>query len=111
MILALKWFWLTTFVSATVAGTILAVGNSSQIKTLGAMQRAGELGCFALTEKFAGVSSGMVVETTAEFDPIRREFVIQSPSEGSYKNWISQGFCADKSVVIADLQVDEKALA
>ena len=69
------------------------------------MQAAGALGCFALTEKFAGVSSGMVVETTAEFDAARNEFVISTPSEGAKKNWISQGFVADKAVVVADLRV------
>mmetsp|Transcript_49019 Transcript_49019/g.137219 ORF Transcript_49019/g.137219 Transcript_49019/m.137219 type:complete len:479 (-) Transcript_49019:82-1518(-) len=87
------------------AGTIVGVGNDSQIAQLKDMQKAGQLGCFGLTEKFAGVSSGMVVETIAEFDAATREFVITSPNEGAYKNWISQGFCADKSVVIADLLV------
>lgn len=88
------------------AGTIIAVGNESQIKQLDAMQVAGELGCFGLTERFAGVSSGMVVETIAKYDPATREFVITSPNEGAYKNWISQGFCADKSVIVADLHID-----
>ena len=87
------------------AGTVLAVGNASQIASLEAMQAAGALGCFALTEKFAGVSSGMVVETTAEFDAARNEFVISTPSEGAKKNWISQGLVADKAVVVADLRV------
>ena len=87
------------------AGTVLAVGNASHIEQLRAMQEAGELGCFALTERFAGVSSGMVVETIATHDPKTRTFVLHSPSEGAYKNWISQGFVADKSVVVADLHV------
>ena len=50
------------------------------------------LGCFGLTEKFAGVSSGMVVESIAEVDLQKREFLLTSPNEGAYKNWISQGF-------------------
>lgn len=87
------------------AGTVLAVGNKSQVDSLNDMQRAAQLGCFGLTERFAGVSSGMVVETIATFDPATREFVLKSPNEGAYKNWISQGFCADKSVVVADLHV------
>jgi len=87
------------------AGTVLAVGNEQQVQSLHRMQASSELGCFGLTERFAGVSSGMVVETTAHWDALRREFVIHSPNEGAYKNWISQGFCADKSVVIADLVV------
>merc|ERR1711907_456767 len=51
----------------------------------------------------------MVVETIADFDKAKREFVITSPNEGAYKNWISQGFVADKSVVIADLHIDGKS--
>lgn len=94
---------------AQFAGTVLAVGNADQIEQLNVMQAAGQLGCFALTEKFAGVSSGMVVETTAEFDATTRTFVLNSPSAGAYKNWISQGFCADKSVVVADLRVGGKS--
>ena len=88
------------------AGTVLAVGDAAQVQQLDEMQRAGDLGCFALTEKFAGVSSGLVVETVAEFDPRSREFVITSPDKGAVKNWISQGCCADKSVLVAQLRVD-----
>lgn len=90
------------------AGTILALGNPSQIDQLAEMQQRQDLGCFGLTEKFAGVSSGMIVETIADFDMKTREFVLRSPNEGSYKNWISQGFVADKSVVVADLHIGGK---
>jgi len=91
------------------AGTILAAGNDDQIAQLADMQTKAQLGCFGLTEKFAGVSSGMVVETIAEYDAATREFILTSPNEGAYKNWISQGFCADKSVVVADLRVGGKS--
>ena len=43
------------------------------------VEAQGLLGCFALTEKLAGVQSGLVVETTAEYDAAAREFVLQSP--------------------------------
>ena len=89
------------------AGTVLAAGRPAHVAQLQEMQAAGELGCFALTEKFAGVSSGMVVETVAAFDAASRTFVLTSPNEGAHKNWISQGFCADKAVVIADLQLGD----
>jgi len=91
------------------AGTVLAVGNPEQVESLATMQNAQELGCFGLTEKFAGVSSGMVVETIAEFDLKTREFILNTPNQGSYKNWISQGFVADKSVVVADLHIGGKS--
>merc|ERR1712028_6246 len=88
------------------AGTVLATGNDTQVASLNQMGADAKLGCFGLTEKFAGVSSGMVVETIAEFDSATREFVLSSPSDGAKKNWISQGFCADKSVVVADVHVN-----
>ena len=34
-----------------------------------ACQEEGALGCFLLTEKQAGVLSGLIVETTADWDP------------------------------------------
>ena len=67
------------------------------------MQAEGQLGCFSLTEKLAGVLSGFIVGTTATYDSKRGGFVINSPTVGSRKNWISQGFTADKTVVLADL--------
>jgi acyl-CoA oxidase len=67
------------------------------VKELDALQSRGDLGCFSLTEKFAGVNSGLVVQTTATFDEITGEFVLNTPNEGSKKNWISQGFVADKT--------------
>ena len=51
-----------------------------------------------MTEKLAGVQSGLVVETTATFDPQRDGFVLSTPHQGARKNWISQGFTADKTV-------------
>lgn len=73
------------------------------------MHDKGELGCFALTEKRAGVSSGLVVSTIAEYDKERNTFLLNSPDEGAQKNWISQGLVADKTVVIADLRVEGKS--
>ncbi|OLP98777.1 Acyl-coenzyme A oxidase-like protein [Symbiodinium microadriaticum] len=46
------------------AGTILALGNTQQAK--------GQLGCFCLTEKLAGVNSGLVVNTTCTWDEEKR---------------------------------------
>jgi acyl-CoA oxidase len=55
----------------------------------------------------AGVNSGLVVETTAEF--VNGEFVINTPTAGAAKNWISQGLVADDAVVIANLTVNGKS--
>jgi len=46
-----------------------------------------------------------VVETTATWNNDRRTFVLHTPHPGARKNWISQGFVADKALVIADLRV------
>ena len=79
---------------AGAAGRKAAVGASRWARVcMGAGACRGKrLGCFGLTEKFAGVSSGMVVESIAEVDLQMREFLLTSPNEGAYKNWISQGF-------------------
>ena len=90
------------------AGSILALGGASHVQRLINMQTEGELGCFALTEVTAGVSSGLVVETTATWDARRRCFTLHTPNPGASKNWISQGLAADSAVVIANLWVDAK---
>ena len=97
-------FWIRFTVHYNLCyGTVLAVGNEDQIAALDNVEAAGMLGCFALTEKRAGVQSGLVVETTATYD--NGEFVLNSPNQGAFKNWISQGHVADQAVVLANLTV------
>ncbi|KAL1523338.1 hypothetical protein AB1Y20_018283 [Prymnesium parvum] len=99
-------FWIRFTVHYNLCmGTVLAVGSDEQIAGLDAIQERGELGCFALTEKLAGVQSGLLVQTTCDFDAETDEFVLNTPAVGAQKNWISQGFTADKAVVLADLTV------
>lgn len=103
-------FWIRFTVHYNLCvGTILGLGNDRQIKDLEEMQSLGQLGCFSLTEKFAGVNSGMIVQTIAEWDNSTKAFVLNSPDIGSQKNWISQGLVADKTVVVADLRIDGKS--
>jgi hypothetical protein len=52
-----------------------------------------------------GVNSGLVVETTADYDVNTQSFVINTPNEGAQKNWISQGLVADEGVIVAMLYV------
>jgi hypothetical protein len=68
----------------------LQTPKSLQVALLDQMQDNGDLGCFSLTEKLAGVSSGLVVNTTATWDAASQTFTLNSPDVGSYKNWISQ---------------------
>jgi len=99
-------FWIRFTVHYNLfAGTVLAVGGEQQLADLEAMLPRGELGCFGLTEVLAGVQSGLVVNTTATWCDERRVFELHTPDEGAAKNWISQGYTADKAVVLADLRV------
>jgi acyl-CoA oxidase len=99
-------FWVRFTVHYNLCmGTILALGTDEQVARIDDYQKGGLLGCFALTEKLAGVQSGLVVQTTADWDEEKQKFIINTPNEGARKNWISQGFTADKAVVIADLSV------
>ena len=97
------------------AGTVLELGGPAHLRQLKQMQRDGTLGCFALTERLAGVNSGLVVRTTAEWIPDARRadggrFLLRTPDAGARKNWISQGLVAAKAVVVADLLVDAKSV-
>jgi len=104
-------FWIRFTVQYNLfAGTILGLAGTEQLQILEDMHDAGELGCFALTERFAGVNSGLVVNTTAEWDSVKQEFVLNTKDGGAYKNWISQGLTADKAVVMADLLMEGKSV-
>jgi len=103
-------FWIRFTVHYNLCfGSVVAVGDDSQIAQLEEFEKKGLLGCFALTEKLAGVNSGMIVQTVADWDDGAKEFVIDSPTEGSRKNWISQGLVADLALVVADLRVQGKS--
>ncbi|KAJ1460934.1 hypothetical protein M885DRAFT_508407 [Pelagophyceae sp. CCMP2097] len=88
------------------AGSILGLGGAAQVKRLDDMQSEGGLGCFLLTEERAGVLSGLIVETTADWDAAREVFVLHTPAASAAKNWISQGLVAEYGVVIARLRVN-----
>jgi len=101
-------FWIRFAVHYNLCfGTVLAVGSPEQVDSMATVQAQGLLGCFALTEKLAGVQSGLIVQTKAEYEPASQTFSLSNvgATEGAYKNWISQGFVADKAVVLADLTV------
>jgi len=91
------------------AGSIVGLGGAEQVESLKSIQAKGQLGCFLLTEMQAGVLSGLIVETTCDWDPTSQEFVLHTPSDKAAKNWISQGYTAELGVVIADLRVGGKS--
>jgi len=86
-------------------GTVLAVGGPEHLEQLEEIQDRGQLGCFALTERLAGVNSGLVVNTQVTWQAATGDFLLHTPNEGAEKNWISQGLVGDKAVVVADLLV------
>lgn len=97
-------FWIRFTVQYNLwAGSIVGLGDAAQVAELDAMQDRGALGCFCLTEKLAGVNSGMVANTVATYDSESGGFLLSTPSDGSRKNWISQGAVADSAVVVASL--------
>mmetsp|Transcript_121268 Transcript_121268/g.258835 ORF Transcript_121268/g.258835 Transcript_121268/m.258835 type:complete len:629 (-) Transcript_121268:75-1961(-) len=94
-------------------GTILALGSEAQQVWLQSAQQRGILGCFMLTEMGAGVLSGLIVETVAEWvwtDDGQGAFDLHTPSPSATKTWISQGLAADWGVVIAQLLVEGQLL-
>ncbi|KAH3761049.1 pristanoyl-coa/acyl-CoA oxidase [Pelomyxa schiedti] len=87
------------------AGSVMSLGTEAQAASCFAdCEENGLLGCFAFTERNAGVLSGFSLTTTATYDPISREFILHTP-EGAEKYWISQGCCADYTFVSARLIV------
>jgi acyl-CoA oxidase len=90
------------------AGSVLGLGSKEQIAVFMARNKIRpRLGCFALTEVLAGVNSGMVVETRA--DLVDGHFVIDTPTPGAAKKWISQGLMADEAVLFCNLYVNGKS--
>eukprot|EP01084_Bolivina_argentea_P299737 516698_1 len=88
------------------AGCVANLGNDSQREWLDGSLKRGELGCFALTEKGAGVLSGLIVETICQWTD--KGYVLNSPTIKSHKTWISQGITAKWCIVIARLILKDK---
>lgn len=63
------------------AGSILGLAGDEQLEMLGPLQEEGLLGCFLLTEMQAGVLSGLIVETTATWNPSTSTFDLHTPSD------------------------------
>jgi len=73
------------------AGSIARLGSDHHLQHF--LPHAASLslrGCFALTELGHG-SNVRGIETTATFDPVRDEFVINTPTETAQKYWIGGG--------------------
>ena len=92
------------------AGTILELGGPAHLDELRRMRTDGVLGCFALTERLAGVNPDSSSRPSPSGVPLRivrtaDDSSSGTPHDGARKNWISQGLTASWAVVFADLLV------
>ena len=66
------------------------------------------MGCFCFTELGYG-NNAPQMETTATYDPVAKEFVINSPTVLSQKFWITNGAChANYAIVFAQTLIGGK---
>lgn len=72
-------------------GSIVALANDKQrAEVVQKVSKDHCFGSFGLTEKSAGVTSGLVVDTTAHYNAESNSFTLNSGPKGE-KNWISNG--------------------
>ena len=79
------------------SGSIINFGNEYHKSILDKRP----VGCFGLTEKKAGVLSGLIVNTSFNFLENENKFIINTEKEEYNKNWISQGLTSEYCVLFA----------
>jgi acyl-CoA oxidase len=70
-------------------GSISALGTTTHASLIKDARELKKLGCFALTEKSAGVLSGLLCETIAYYNQETKKIIIHTPNEDAKKCWIS----------------------
>jgi alkylation response protein AidB-like acyl-CoA dehydrogenase len=70
-------------------GSLSALGTATHAALVQDARELKKLGCFALTEKSAGVLSGLLCETIAYYNQETKKIVIHTPNEDAKKCWIS----------------------
>lgn len=71
-------------------GTMINLGTERHRKYLDAIDSMEGVGCFGLTELSYG-NTAIEMETTATFDNDKREWVVNTPTTGAQKYWITSG--------------------
>jgi len=83
----------------------LFLKSIQQFGTPAQFDRVGEdSGCFALTERGAGVLSGMIVKTT--FETVAGGYRLDTPDRAADKHWISQGSLSTWTLCVASNRED-----
>jgi acyl-CoA oxidase len=70
-------------------GSLTALGTATHAALVQDARELKKLGCFALTEKTAGVLSGLLCETIAYYNHQTKKIVIHTPNDDAKKCWIS----------------------
>lgn len=88
-------------------GTLLKFGNRERFKpVLEGISKLDEVGCFGLTELGFG-NNAVEMETTAEYDASKQEFIINSKTTLGQKYWITNGYChAHWCIVFAQMIIE-----
>ncbi|EFC40106.1 acyl-CoA oxidase-like protein [Naegleria gruberi] len=96
-------------VSMQLFGTcIYKLGTGRHQYLLNDLNSGRDIGSFCMTELTHG-SNTRAIETTAHYDHDKKEFIINSPSESSYKYWIGNtAFFGTKTCVFAQLYVNNE---
>jgi alkylation response protein AidB-like acyl-CoA dehydrogenase len=71
------------------AGSVSALGTATHAALVQDARELKKLGCFGLTEKSAGVLSGLLCETIAYYNQETKKIIIHTPNEDAKKCWIS----------------------
>ena len=89
-------------------GSLMALHTERHLPFMKKVDSLQNMGCFCFTELGYG-NNAPKMETTAIYDPIAKEFIINSPSTASQKYWITNGAChANYAIVFAQTIVKGK---
>ena len=82
-------------------GSLMALHTERHLPFMRDVSSLKNMGCFCFTELGYG-NNAPQMETTATYDPVAKEFVINSPTVLSQKFWITNGAChANYAIVFA----------